>query len=362
MGKTTVKVNVIGVGGCGNNLANVFKNVGKKFNPNILNINSSSAELAADSSKDIKRVVIGDGMGAGRNPRNGAEIAAKNYSQIVGFLDDSIEANADYTVNVIIHSLAGGTGGGFVNEVIYGLNEVFADRNTKMVNLDVAILPFIFEANPANSNAVAGLKNLYEEHIIPQHASLVIIDNERFKDHLQNSSSGYARVNNAIVDRLVKLIDYDYLAGRAKQNGLGTFDYSEFLRILQPQKPEGGLYNVYIYDMDKKEEISLVSDLPLKKSKRGVVVFRTNHSPSVKVMEELQKKIGSFVIFKESESMGNGNKAFIITNGMPLSTKMFNSRLRLATKHASKVMNKTGSDKKTMRKVSNSKINKLLDI
>lgn len=357
--KTTVKVNVIGIGGCGNNLASKFKDVGKKFNPNILNINSSSTEMSVDSVNGIKTLVVGEGMGAARNPGKGSQIANANYADIVSFLEDNIEANADFTVNILMHSLAGGTGGGFVSSIITGLNEVFDDRNTEVINLDVAVLPFIFEANPANSNAIAALKMLYEDHILTQHASLVIIDNEKFKEHVGKGKGGYDDVNRIIVENFLKLLDYDYIVGKSKAGGLGTFDYSEFLRILQPQKPEGGIFNVYKYDVDSGDTESFVSDLPLQYTKRGIVVFRTKKSPSADILSDVQKKIGSFVIFKESDPLGNGKSAFLITNGTPLPTNLFNKRLNLAVKHANKILGKTGKDKKTFKKV---KTNKLLDL
>jgi hypothetical protein len=184
----------------------------------------------------------------------------------------------------------------------------------------------------------------------------MLIDNEKFKNKLGKGQGGYDLINESIAKEILNSIDYLTLLGKPKRNGLGTFDFSEFVRVLEPQEPEGGIYNVYTYNSSSDELVSNLADLPLTDAKRSVVLFHSDKSPSVKLMDSIRSKLGPYVIFKESDRTESRDTTYVITNGIPFPDDIFSERLEIAMSKAKEFKSKNRKDKKKMGKINSNKL------
>lgn len=351
-------MNVIGVGGCGCNLAKMFGLYGSKFKPNMMYINSSAAELEGLTKSPA--LVVGDGYGAARNPNQGKEIATDsiNSAAISEFISSNVDIDADYVFNIIIHSLAGGTGGGFASTVLGSVVE-YSERksdSTIVINIDIAVLPDSTEPYPANANGLVALQDLYLTNIESKQASLIVVSNDKFRNKMGINNGGmYDEANKSIAVSLVRLFDFETILGVPKKGGLGTLDYSEFLKIMSPATPEGGIYSMYTYDPETNKYASMTSDLPFTRPKKAVILFKSNKSPDMKVVQKLSG-IADFIVRKESSAAVKGDEIIILANGSPISEKWFDKELEKATSSASKMRSKTGNDKTMLKKVKGGKL------
>ena len=158
--KATIKV--IGCGGGGNNTINRISEVGI-VGAETIAINTDAQDLLYTTAD--KKILIGKeltaGLGAGSDPKVGAEAARENESD----LKESLQG-ADMVF--VTCGLGGGTGTGSA--------PVVAEVAKKLGALTVGIvtMPFTMEGNRRYQNAVEGLERL--EAIVD---TLIVIPNDR---------------------------------------------------------------------------------------------------------------------------------------------------------------------------------------
>lgn len=159
-----VKIEVIGVGGGGNNAVN------RMINSNIKGVEfvaiNTDAQVLKKSDATTKLAIgqkLTNGFGAGANPQIGARAAEESIDEIKKILED-----ADMVF--VTAGMGGGTGTGAA-PVIAKLA-----KDMGVLTIGVVTKPFAFEGKKKMEQAEAGISNL-KQHV----DSIIIIPNERLK-------------------------------------------------------------------------------------------------------------------------------------------------------------------------------------
>ena len=157
-----VKIEVIGVGGGGNNAVN------RMINSNIKGVEfvaiNTDAQVLKKSDATTKLAIgqkLTNGFGAGANPQIGARAAEESIDEIKKILED-----ADMVF--VTAGLGGGTGTGAAPVVARLAREAGA------LTVGIVTKPFTFEGKRRMAQAIAGIKEL-SQYV----DSLVVIPNDR---------------------------------------------------------------------------------------------------------------------------------------------------------------------------------------
>lgn len=160
--KQAARIRVIGVGGAGNNTISRMREVGIKGGE-IIAINTDAQDLLYTNA-DHKILIgreISKGLGAGSNPRIGAEAAKEQGAEIKKALD-----NCDMVF--ITCGLGGGTGTGAAPVV----SEIAKKQGA--LTIGVVTLPFTVEGKKRIENSMDGLERM--ESIVD---TLIVIPNDK---------------------------------------------------------------------------------------------------------------------------------------------------------------------------------------
>ena len=159
-----VKIEVIGVGGCGNNVVNRMVSTGVT-GVDFVAINTDKQVL--NESVAAYKIQIGEklthGQGAGADPEVGRKSAEESRSQISKALEDT-------DMVFITAGMGGGTGTGAAPVVAE------AAREMGILTVGVVTKPFWFEGRRRMQQAEAGIEELQNRV-----DSLVVIPNDRIK-------------------------------------------------------------------------------------------------------------------------------------------------------------------------------------
>jgi cell division protein FtsZ len=156
------RIKIVGVGGAGNNSISRMREVGIKGGE-IIAVNTDAQDLLYTNA-DHKILIgreISKGLGAGSNPRIGAEAAKEQIQEIKKRLENS-------DMVFITCGLGGGTG--------TGAAPVIAEVAKKMgaLTIGVVTLPFTVEGRKRIENAMEGLERM--ESIVD---TLIVIPNDK---------------------------------------------------------------------------------------------------------------------------------------------------------------------------------------
>ncbi len=160
--KQAARIKIVGVGGAGNNSITRMREVGIKGGE-IIAINTDAQDLLYTNAD--KKILIGreisKGLGAGSNPRIGAEAAKEQGAEIKKALENS-------DMVFITCGLGGGTG--------TGAAPVVADIAKKMgaLTIGVVTLPFTVEGKKRIENSMDGLERI--ESLVD---TLIVIPNDK---------------------------------------------------------------------------------------------------------------------------------------------------------------------------------------
>ena len=163
--KQNARIKVIGVGGAGNNTVSRMREVGIKGGQ-IIAVNTDAQDLLY-SNADQKILIgreISKGLGAGSNPRVGAEAAKEQAQEIKKKLEGS-------DMVFVTCGLGGGTGSGaapIIAEIA---------KKTGALTIGIVTLPFTVEGARRIDNAMDSL-----ERIESAVDTLIIIPNDKLLD------------------------------------------------------------------------------------------------------------------------------------------------------------------------------------
>ncbi len=220
-------IKVVGVGGAGGNTISRIMQIGITGCETIA-INTDAQDLLYTDS-DAKVLIgkeISQGLGAGANPKVGAEAAKENKDDVKKVLD-----GADMVF--ITCGLGGGTG--------TGAGPVVADVSKKIGALTVAIvtLPFTMEGEHRMSNAKEGLENL--EAVVD---TLIVIPNDKLLEIVPDVSITTAfKVADEILVNAVKGI-----AELVTRPGLVNLDFADIRAVMS----SGGLAMIGMGESDSE--------------------------------------------------------------------------------------------------------------
>lgn len=220
-------IKVVGIGGAGGNTISRIMQIGITGCETIA-INTDAQDLLYTDA-DAKVLIgkeVSQGLGAGANPKVGAEAAKENKDDVRKVLD-----HADMVF--ITCGLGGGTG--------TGASPVVADVAKKIGALTVAIvtLPFSMEGEHRMNNAKEGLENL--ESVVD---TLIVIPNDKLLEIVPDVSITTAfKVADEILVNAVKGI-----AELVTRPGLVNLDFADIRAVMS----SGGLAMIGMGESDSE--------------------------------------------------------------------------------------------------------------
>ncbi|MCF7910632.1 cell division protein FtsZ [Candidatus Pacearchaeota archaeon] len=160
--KQTAKIKVVGIGGSGNNSLSRMREIGIKGGE-LIAVNTDAQDLLYANAD--QKILIGreltQGLGAGSNPKIGAEAAKESESEIKKKLSGS-------DMVFIACGLGGGTGTGAA-PVIAGLA-----KKQGALTIGIVTLPFTIEGRKRLENAMSGLEGM--EAVVD---TLIVVPNDK---------------------------------------------------------------------------------------------------------------------------------------------------------------------------------------
>ena len=235
-----INFGVIGLGGCGGRLAELFHRLGYP----AIAVNTSSADLSPLSIPDEGKLLLGSGEGSGGDIHNGRRLIEENEEIIRRKISQLLESSSYL---LILSGSGGGTGGNsaLLAEKIRNLSESISF---------ITVLPADFEGTQVKMNAVKAIQELSELNM----GSIMMIDSAKLID--RPGEGGMMRFYERVGDLVVTPLDE-----------LNAISYDESLLPLYPFDPsdlrglmlQGGVMTLMRLDL-----------LPADISHPGRLIFR----------------------------------------------------------------------------------------
>ena len=226
--KQAARIKVIGVGGAGNNTISRMREVGIKGGE-IIAINTDAQDLLYTNAD--QKILIGKelskGLGAGSNPRVGAEAAKEQSTEIKKVLE-----NCDMVF--ITCGLGGGTGTGAAPVVAEIAKKAGA------LTIGVVTLPFTVEGKKRIENAMDGLERM--ESLVD---TLIVIPNDKLLELAPDLPLPTAfKVADEILTNAVKGI-----TELVTRSGLVNLDFADIKAVMSG----GGVSLISMGDSDSEK-------------------------------------------------------------------------------------------------------------
>lgn len=271
------RVQVIGVGGAGNNA--IYRLMNTEVDAECVAVNTDAQHLL--STRAHKKVLIGKdtsrGFGAGNNPEIGETAARESLDEIKNML----QANMVF----ITCGLGGGTGTGAAHVIARQAKEKGA------LTVSICTLPFQMEGVKRYENARQGLKKLYDAS-----DTVIVVPNEKLLQLSDDITMMAAfRIADAVLLRAVTAI-----TELITKPQLINLDFADVKKILT----EGGMAMIGLGESDhqsiKVEEAvyealrnPLLDDLDISRAKKGLICVSGGEALALKDAEEAVMKIAT---------------------------------------------------------------------
>ena len=271
------KVQVIGVGGAGNNA--VYRLMNTEVEAECVAVNTDAQHLL--STRANKKVLIGKdtsrGFGAGNDPEVGETAARESLEDI----KTMIQANMVF----ITAGLGGGTGTGAAHVIAKQAKEKGA------LTVSICTLPFQMEGVKRYQNARMGLKKLYESS-----DTVIVVPNEKLLQLSDDITMMAAfRIADEVLLRAVKAI-----TELITKPQLINLDFADVRKILV----EGGMAMIGLGESDhqhmKVDEAvfeslknPLLDDLDISSAKKALICVSGGEGLALKDAEEAVMKIAA---------------------------------------------------------------------
>ncbi len=271
------RVQVIGVGGAGNNA--VYRLMNTEVEAECVAVNTDAQHLL--STRAHKKVLIGKdtsrGFGAGNNPEIGETAARESLEDIKNML----QANMVF----ITCGLGGGTGTGAAHVIAKQAKEKGA------LTVSICTLPFQMEGVKRYENARIGLKKLYDASdtviVVPNEKLLQLSDDITMMAAFRIADEVLLRAVIAITELITKpqLINLDFAdvkkiltEGGMAMIGLGESDH-------QTMKVDEAVFEAL--------KNPLLDDLDISRAKKGLICVSGGEGLALKNAEEAVMKIAT---------------------------------------------------------------------
>ena len=272
------RVQVIGVGGAGNNA--VYRLMSTGVDAECVAVNTDAQHLL--STRANRKVLIGKdtsrGFGAGNNPEIGETAARESLEDIKTMVN---QANMVF----VTCGLGGGTGTGAAHVIAKQAKEEGA------LTVSICTLPFQMEGVKRYENARDGLKKLYEAS-----DTVIVVPNEKLLQISDNITMMAAfRIADEVLLRAVKAI-----TELITKPQLINLDFADVRKILT----EGGMAMIGLGESDhqhmKVDEAvfealknPLLDDLDISGAKKGLICVSGGEGLALKDAEEAVMKIAA---------------------------------------------------------------------
>lgn len=271
------RVQVIGVGGAGNNA--VYRLMNSEVDAECVAVNTDAQHLL--STRAHRKLLIGKdssrGFGAGNNPEIGETAARESLEEIKNVLHGNMV--------FITCGLGGGTGTGAAHVIAKQAKEKGA------LTVSICTLPFQMEGVKRYENARSGLKKLYEAS-----DTVIVVPNEKLLQISEEITMMAAfRIADEVLLRAVKAI-----TELITKPQLINLDFADVRKILT----EGGMAMIGLGESDhqtvKVEEAvfealknPLLDDLDISRAKKGLICVSGGEGLALKDAEEAVMKIAT---------------------------------------------------------------------
>ena len=271
------KVQVIGVGGAGNNA--VYRLMNTEVEAECVAVNTDAQHLL--STRANKKVLIGKdtsrGFGAGNDPEIGETAARESLEDI----KTMIQANMVF----ITAGLGGGTGTGAAHIIAKQAKEKGA------LTVSICTLPFQMEGVKRYQNARMGLKKLYESS-----DTVIVVPNEKLLQLSDDITMMAAfRIADEVLLRAVKAI-----TELITKPQLINLDFADVRKILV----EGGMAMIGLGESDQQHmkvdeavfeslKNPLLDDLDISSAKKALICVSGGEGLALKDAEEAVMKIAA---------------------------------------------------------------------
>ncbi|UCE14886.1 MAG: cell division protein FtsZ [Candidatus Heimdallarchaeota archaeon] len=272
------RVQVVGVGGAGNNA--VYRLMSTGVDAECIAVNTDAQHLL--STRAHKKLLIGKdtsrGFGAGNNPEIGETAARESLEDIKTMI---IHANMVF----VTCGLGGGTGTGAAHVIAKQAREKGA------LTVSICTLPFQMEGVKRYENARNGLKKLYEAS-----DTVIVVPNEKLLQISDDITMMAAfRIADEVLLRSVKAI-----TELITKPQLINLDFADVRKILT----EGGMAMIGLGESDhqhmKVDEAvfealrnPLLDDLDISSAKKGLICVSGGEGLALKDAEEAVMKIAA---------------------------------------------------------------------
>lgn len=196
-------IGVVAVGQAGGKIADAILDYEDRndigFVADVLAVNTAEADLMGlRNVPREKQILIGQsqvkGHGAGADNELGAELAREDLQEVIGAWNEVPMSQVDAVF--IVAALGGGTGSGGAPVIARRLSDLIAEPV-----YGLGILPTADEGGIYNLNAARSLQTFVREV-----DSLVLFDNDAWRQSGESLRSGYARINEEIARRIGVLL------------------------------------------------------------------------------------------------------------------------------------------------------------
>jgi tubulin-like protein CetZ len=191
----------------------------------LVNTNKQDLDKVKTSNSKIKKELIGDGKGAGRDITIGESIFVKNKDEILNLMKTNFEKTEFIWISA---GLGGGSGTGAVIQAIGLCLEM-----RKPFGL-ILTLPRENERSTVNSNALKRLNKIYAA--MDKLGPIILVDNEKlFTEFMTNNPNGsleeYLAFSNEYVAKAIH--DKNIITANFDVYGSTNFDSSELGKMLR---------------------------------------------------------------------------------------------------------------------------------
>lgn len=269
-----LKVGILGLGNCGNQIADLGK-----ISRNIpgLAINTSEKDIA--NVKHIDTFIIGDNKGAGKDRSIAKSFVKKTIKELLG-QEKFTSFIKEQEVIVIASSTGGGSGSGIAPMMCHLLSDIY--KNKKFILLHV--LPSLKESLAAQQNTIE-----YLQEIMNFKATYMSYDNGKM-DHVPENVMMKSINEQIIEDICVMRGDYQL------PTIYTSIDEKDALKILSTN---GRLQIARVHDIKEKDlDKQSVEDLLIHSIKFSDYMTEFQRDNSVKrtgVILNLNEKVNSLV-------------------------------------------------------------------
>ena len=212
----TIRMGVMGIGGCGNNTINNLKRSGIEIM--TIAVNTDAAVLG--KTKADVHILIGEsivrGRGSAGSPELGRQIAEDD-------MDSMINPLRDKELIVLMAGMGGGTGTGALPAVAEALKERYKDK----IVIGVTTLPFSSEGPSRVRNAQWGLSQTLDVCDMT-----LVQSNDLLKERAGNLpiSAAFREMDKVLLDTIYGVVG---LQGIVPTPGLVNLDYSNFAALVR---------------------------------------------------------------------------------------------------------------------------------